>query len=60
MTEERIQLITFSESDVINIIRALNVNKAHGHDSILVRMIKPCTNSIAYPLVKKSKYCSNL
>ena len=33
MTEERIQSITFSESDFIKIIRTLDVNKAHGHDN---------------------------
>ena len=49
-TEESIQSITFSESDVIKIIRALDVNKAHGHDNILARMIKLCTNSVAHQL----------
>ena len=50
ITEERIQSITFSGSDVIKIIRALDVNKVHGHDSISVRMIKLCTNFVAHPL----------
>ena len=50
MTEERIHWITFSESDVIKIIRALNVNKAHWHDNISVRMIKLCANSVTHPL----------
>ena len=50
MTEGRIQSITFSESDVIKIIRTLDVNKAHGHDNISVRMIKLCINSVAHPL----------
>ena len=50
MKEERIQSITFSESDVIKITRALDVNKAHGHDNISVKMIKLCTNSVAHPL----------
>ena len=50
MTEDRTQSITFSESDVIKIIRALDVNKAHDHDSISVRMIKLCTKSVAHPL----------
>ena len=49
MTEERIQSITFRESDVIKIIRAVDVNKTHGHDNISVRMIKLCTNSVAHP-----------
>ena len=50
MKEERIQSITFSEPDVIKITRALDVNKAHGHDNISVKMIKLCTNSVAHPL----------
>ena len=50
MTEERIQLITCSESDVVKIIRAVDVNKALDHDNISVRMIKLCTNSVAPPL----------
>ena len=50
MTEESIQSITFSEPDVIKIIRAFDVNKAHAHDNISVRMIKLCTNSLAHPL----------
>ena len=31
-------------------IRALDVNKAHGRDNLSVRMIKLCTNSVAHPL----------
>ena len=50
MTEERIQSINFSESDVIKIIRALDVNKAHDHDNISVRMTKLCTNSVIHLL----------
>ena len=50
MTEERIQSITFSESVVIKIIRALDVDKAHGHDDISVRMIKFSTNSVPHLL----------
>ena len=50
MTEERIHSIAFSESDVITIIRALDINKTHDHDNISVRMIKLCTNTVAHPL----------
>ena len=50
MTEERTQSITFSESEVIKIIRALDVNKAHDHDNISVRMTKLCINSVGYLL----------
>ena len=49
MTEERIQSMTFSESDVIKIIRTLDVNKAHRHDNVSVRMIKLCINSVVHP-----------
>ena len=49
LTEEGIQSITFGESDVIKIIRALDINKAHGHNNISFRIIKLCTNSVAHP-----------
>ena len=42
MTEKCMHSITLSESKVIKIIRALDVNKAHGYDNISVRMIKLC------------------
>ena len=38
MTQEHIHSIAFIESDVIK-IRTLDVNKVHGYDNILVRMI---------------------
>ena len=50
MREESIHSITFCESDIVKIIRALDVIKVHGHDNISVRMIKLCTNSVAHPL----------
>ena len=51
MTKECIHSLTFNESDVIKIIRAFNVNKAHGHDNILVRRIKLSANSVTNPLI---------
>ena len=39
------------------IIRFLNVNKAHGHDGILVRMIKMCDESLVQPLSLIFKGC---
>ena len=50
MTEERIYSITLSESDVVKIIRASDVNSVCGHDNILVRMIKLCTKHFAHLL----------
>ena len=34
--------IKFDNNDILKIIKSLNANKAHGHDGILVRMIKMC------------------
>ena len=34
----------------MNIINALNINKAHGYDDISIRMIKLCGKSIVKPL----------
>ena len=39
------------------IIRFLNVNKAHGHDGILVRVIKMCDESLVQPLSLIFKGC---
>ena len=48
--EGHIHSITFSESGVIKMIRALHENKANGHDNISVRINKLCTNPVAHPL----------
>ena len=42
--------ISFTENDIISIIRSLNQNKAHGWDAISIRMIKMCDESIIFPL----------
>ena len=36
----------FNDQDILKIIRALHVNKAHGCDDISIRMIKICDQSI--------------
>ena len=50
MTKDRIKTICFGKSDVIKLIKALNVSNAHGHDRISVKIIKICADSIAHPL----------
>ena len=45
-----INSVPFSDDLVMNIIRNLNVNKAHGHDDIAIRMIKVCHESLLRPL----------
>ena len=46
ITSSRLCTSDFNEEEIIKIIRSLNVNKAHGHDDIFIRMIKICDKSI--------------
>ena len=38
------------EEEMLKIVRALNIHKAHGHDDISIRMIKICDKSLLKPL----------
>ena len=40
----------FADDEIIKIVRALDINKAHGHDVISVRIIKNCDDAIIEPL----------
>ena len=40
VTNERLSSIVFDDKEIIKIIRALNINKSHGHDNISITMIK--------------------
>ena len=42
MTQARLRSLDFNEGEILKIIRALNINKAHGHNGISIRMIKIC------------------
>ena len=42
----RLTSIKFDNNGILKIIRSLYTNKAHGHDAILVRMIKICDKSL--------------
>ena len=46
----KIEDISFSEVEIVSIIRSLNSSKAHGWDGISIRMIKICDETIAIPL----------
>ena len=46
----RLTSIKFDNNDILKIIRSLNINKAHGHDGVLVRIIKMCDESLVQPL----------
>ena len=38
--------LDFNEGEILKIIRALNIHKAHCHDDISIRMIKICDKSL--------------
>ena len=56
-TEARLTSINFSANDILKIIRSLDINKAHGHDDISVRMVKICDDAIKKPLLIIYKNC---
>ena len=49
--------VNFSENDILSHIVKLNINKAHGHDGISVRIIKMCGESLSKPLYIIFKNC---
>ena len=49
-SEARFSKISFSDDQILKILRALDINKAHGHDEISIRMLKLCDKSIITPL----------
>ena len=46
LTQSRLTSLDFNEDELLKIIRALNISKAHGHDDISIRMIKICDKSL--------------
>ena len=50
LTQSRLSSLGFNEDEILKIIRALNIHKAHGHDDISIRMIKICDKSLLKPL----------
>ena len=50
-TQARIKSLDFKEVEILKIIRALNINKAHGYDDISIRGIKICDKLLVKPLI---------
>ena len=50
LTEKRINNITFSDTDILTLIRNLNPNKAAGSDGISGQMLLLCDKSVVLPL----------
>ena len=62
LTQARLEFLEFNEGEIPKIVRAPNINKAHGHDDISIRMIKICDKSLLKPLTilfknSTSTYC---
>ena len=47
---ETLSSLDIIASDIVKIIIALKVNKAHGHDEIFIRILKLCESAIIKPL----------
>ena len=50
LTQSRLGSLDFNKGELLQIIRALNINKDHGYDNISIRMIKICDRSLLKPL----------
>ena len=50
LTHEVLDSCIITEENILNLIRSLNPNKAHGWDGISVKMILICDSSIVAPL----------
>ena len=50
-TVDRLSHFVITVADVVDLLKLLKTNKAHGHDSVSVRMIQLCGNEICLPLV---------
>ena len=51
LTQSRLNYINFNKDEILKIIRALNIHKAHDHGDISIRMIKICDKSLLKPLI---------
>ena len=49
-TTSLLRSFDIKESDILNILKSLDVNKAHGHDDISIRMLNLSQKSILKPL----------
>ena len=50
LTASSLESIAISRSDILKTIRSLDIDKAHGHDDMSVRMMKICDDAIVEPL----------
>ena len=48
--ENTLSTISFKDDNVLKIIKPLNLNKAHGHDDISLRLIQTSSAKVVKPL----------
>ena len=56
-TNERLSSVKITNDDIHKIIAKLDLNKAHGHDKISIRIIKICSTSICRSLRLIFNHC---
>ena len=49
-TTSLLSSVDIKESDILNILKSLDANKAHGHNNMSIRMLKLSQKSILKPL----------
>ena len=50
ITETKLSSFNTEHEDIYKIIKTLDINRAHGHDEISIRMLKLCDKSTVKPL----------
>ena len=50
LCDATILAVDFEDQDILKIIRALDINEAHGYDNILTRALTICDSSTVKPL----------
>ena len=55
--ETKLSSFDTEDEDIYKIIKILDINKAHGHDEVSLRMLKLCNKSIVQPLSIIFKNC---
>ena len=51
LTQSKLISLDFNEDEILKIIRALDIQKAHGHDNISIRMKKFCEKSLLKTII---------
>ena len=57
ITETKFSSFDIEDENIYKIIKTLDINRAHGHDEVSIRMLELCDKSIAKPLCIIFKNC---